>query len=137
MVLIPLALYFLALLLIGISALTSKAAARRFKNVAYLVSTELSFTLIVFSTPNIVTAVCIEAQQGLIFDTSLLWSKALLIAAIAMFLISQCLSYANAEENSELGTFLRKYSKFGVVMPLAFNIRLITITTLLFIFQLT
>lgn len=90
-----------------------------------------------FSTPNIVTALCIEAQKGALASNSLFWSNILLIGALFMLILAHCLSYYSADESSELGTFFRKYSNNGLYMPFIFNIRLVAITIMLFVYQLT
>jgi hypothetical protein len=84
-----------------------------------------------------VTAICIEVQEGVIFDSELPWDKVLLIGGGAMLLVAHFFNLSIAEENPDIGTYLRKHSKMGIYMPIIFNARLITITILLFAYQIT
>ena len=54
-----------------------------------------------------------------------------------MLLVAHFLNFATAFENPDVGTFFRKHSKVGVYAPLIFNIRLIAITVLLFVYHVT
>ena len=60
--------YALAALLLGCSVLTSRTSARKLRNAAFSVGTDMAYALIIFLTPNIVTAICIEAKEGIIFQ---------------------------------------------------------------------
>ena len=50
----------------------------------------------VFSTPNIVTAICIESGEGTIMGTDVGWSKTFLIGAVIMLVGTHIASTANA-----------------------------------------
>jgi hypothetical protein len=67
MVIIAASVFGVAGLLLVLSMLTSKSAARRMKNASSLVATEVGYALVVFTTPNIITALCIEAREGVLF----------------------------------------------------------------------
>ncbi len=55
-------------LLLVLSMLTSKSVAVRVKAVATLIASEVGYTLMVFSAPNIITALCIEVREGVLFE---------------------------------------------------------------------
>jgi hypothetical protein len=55
--------YAVTVFLLIVSTVTSKATSRRFKTAGFMVANELAYGLVVFSTPNIVTAICLEAQK--------------------------------------------------------------------------
>ena len=61
----------------------------------------------------------------------------MLIGAGILLIVAHCLNLATLEENSDVGTFFRKNSKFGLYAPFIFNIRLVAITTLLFAYHIT
>ena len=137
MVLAAAASYLVAGFLLILSLATSKSLSRKFKNGAFLVANELSYTIVVFNTPNMVTAICLEAQAGTILNTDLVWSKGFLVLAMLMLLTSHLLNLSTAYENHDVGTYFRKHSNMGVYMPIIFSIRLIALTTLLFAYHLS
>jgi hypothetical protein len=61
----------------------------------------------------------------------------MLVGAGIMLLITHFLNLSTAEENPDVGIYLRKHSKFGLYMPILFNLRLIILTTLLFAYHIT
>jgi hypothetical protein len=65
------------------------------------------------------------------------WSKAYLIAGMLMLLGSHFLNLSTAEDNPDLGTYFRKHTKISLYMPIIFNLRLIAITILLFVYYIT
>ena len=60
-----------------------------------------------------------------------------MIGAGLMLLIVHFLNLSTAEDNPDVGTFFRKYSKAGIFAPIVFNIRLVAISTLLFVYHIT
>ena len=78
-------------ILLLVSNLTKANASRKLKK-AFLMTNELSYTLVVFSTANMVTALSLESQAGTILDTSLVWSKSLLVCAVIMLLTTHILN---------------------------------------------
>lgn len=69
MVIVAASVFGVALLLLGLSILVGRGSSRRLKHAAYLAASEVGYALMVFSTPNIVTAICIEAREGVLFST--------------------------------------------------------------------
>ena len=59
MIMAPLAFYLLSAIFLLISILTSKSTHRKFKIAAFTIANDIAYMLVVFSTPNIVTALCI------------------------------------------------------------------------------
>ena len=59
MYLITAAVYGIALFLLMISMLTTAGTSKKVKNAAYYVANDLAYALIVFCTPNIISAMCI------------------------------------------------------------------------------
>jgi hypothetical protein len=96
MVLAIASVYGLSLLLVCLSAITTKGVSRRLRNGGFILLNEVGFALVTFSTPNIVTAVCVEFQAGTIFDASLFWSKAFLCVGVASIIISNIIGVINA-----------------------------------------
>jgi hypothetical protein len=137
MVLVAGCIIALAVLLNIASMLTSKSTSRRIKHVGFMVANELAYSVIVFITPSMVTSLCIEVQGGVIFETNPYWSKAFLVGGCLLLVVAHFMQLSTAEENPDVGTFLRKHSKMGIYMPIIFNARLILITTLLFVYQIT
>lgn len=137
MVILAAATFGLAGAILTLSLITSKSTSRKFKNGAFLVANELCYTIVVFSTPNVVTAICLEAQAGTIANTELVWSKGMMVGALMMMLVSHLLNLSTAEENHDVGTYFRKHSKMGVYMPIIFSIKLITLTILLFAYHMS
>ena len=84
-----------------------------------------------------VTALAIEAQEGTIADTSILWSKGFLVGGILILLVSHLLNLSTAEQNPDVGTYFRKHTKIGIYMPIVFNIRLVALTILLFVYHIS
>ena len=84
-----------------------------------------------------VTALAIEAQEGTIADTSILWSKGFLVGGILIILVSHLLNLSTAEQNPDVGTYFRKHTKIGIYMPIVFNIRLVALTILLFVYHIS
>ena len=76
------------------SFITSATLSRKLKRGAFLIANELSYTLVVFSTANMVTALSLESQAGKILDTSLVWSKSLLICSVIMILSTHAINLA-------------------------------------------
>lgn len=97
MVIITGSVFGVAVLLLGLSILVGKASARRLKHASFLVASEVGYSLVVFTTPNIVTAICIEASEGALFSVEYIWSKALLITACCLLLTSHILQLSTAE----------------------------------------
>ncbi len=93
----------------------------------------MGFALVTFSTPNIITALCIEVQAGTIFDASIFWSKAFLCVGVGSIIISNIIGVINAEDSSDVGTFFRLHSKLGVYAALLFNLRLVLLTIFIFV----
>lgn len=97
MVIVAASVFGVAVLLLGLSILVGKASSRRLKHAAYLAASEVGYALMVFSTPNIVTAICIEAREGVLFSVEYLWSKAFLVTACCLLLASHILQLSSAE----------------------------------------
>ena len=54
-----------------------------------------------------------------------------------MILVANFLSYLTVEKSLDVGTYFRKHSKLGLYFPLLFNIRLIAISSLLFVYHIS
>lgn len=54
-----------------------------------------------------------------------------------MLLVAHSIQLATARNNNDVGYFLRSHSNVGVYMPLFFNLRLVVITCLLFVYITT
>lgn len=52
-------IFFIALLFLIVSTMTQKGTNTRVRYVASLIVTELGYTLVIFLSPNIITAICI------------------------------------------------------------------------------
>jgi hypothetical protein len=137
MVIVTLICYVIAGLLFILSLITARSTAWRLKSAAFATANDLCYTLVVFSSPNILTAIYIEIKEGVILDWSLPWSKCFLIVSIFMIIFAHFLNVKTAEKNSDVGTFLQKRRNGAVYMPIIFNIRLLAITTLLFLYHVT
>ena len=59
MIMIPAGVFFLALIFLLFSMLTTKSAHRKFKIAAFMIANEVAYTFVVFSTANMATATCI------------------------------------------------------------------------------
>ena len=59
MLLITLSAYLIAVLLVALSCIVSKGTARKLKGVAFMIANDLCYTIMVFITPNILTAIFI------------------------------------------------------------------------------
>ena len=59
MLLITLSAYLIAALLVALSCIVSKGTARKLKGVAFMIANDLCYTIMVFITPNILTAIFI------------------------------------------------------------------------------
>lgn len=66
-----------------------------------------------------------------------MWSKAYLIGGMLMLLASHFLNLSTAEQNPDVGTYFRKHSKVGVYLPIIFNIRLIAMTVMFFVYYIS
>ena len=137
MVIISACSFGLSAVLLILSFVTSKSTSRKLKNASFLVAIELSYSLVVFSTANMVTALCIESQEGMLLNTELMWSKGMLVGSMVMIAFTHLLYLSTAEDTPDVGTFFRKHTKLGVYCPIIFNVRLLAITTLLFTFHTT
>lgn len=135
MVLAIASVYGLSLLLVCLSAVTTKTPSRRLRSGGFILLNEVGFALVTFSTPNIVTAVCVEFQAGTILDTSVFWSKAFLCMGVVSIIVSNIIGVINAEESSDVGTFFRLHSKLGVYAAVLFNLRLVLLTIFIFLNQ--
>ncbi len=71
-------------------------------------------------------------RSGTLTDTSILWSKAFLCIGVAAIFLSNIISLMNAEDSSDVGTFFRKHSSFGVYASMLFTLRLILLTVFMF-----
>lgn len=92
MVLAIAAVYGLSILLLLLSSVTAKSLSRKLKEGGIVLLNEVGFAIVLFCTPNILTAVCIEIKEGTIFDTSIFWSTAFLIIALSAFLIGNVIN---------------------------------------------
>lgn len=135
MVLAIASVYGLSLLLVCLSAITTKGVSRKLMNGGLILLNEVGFALVTFSTPNIVTAVCVEFQAGTILDTSIFWSKIFLCVGVVSIVLSNIIGIINAEESADVGTFFRLHSKLGVYAALIFNLRLVLLTIFIFLNQ--
>ena len=129
--------YALAAILLIASMLTSKTTGRRIKNLAFIIAMEICYSLVVFITPCMVSAFCIEIHKGVIFHAKPMWSKGFLVGGTVMLLVTHFLNLSTIEDNPDVGTFFRKHSKLGVYAPIMFNLRLITISALLYVYHIT
>ena len=59
MLLITLSAYLIAILLVVLSCIVSKGTARKLKGAAFMIANDLCYTIMVFITPNILTAIFI------------------------------------------------------------------------------
>ncbi len=62
MIILGCSVFGVAAILFLLSMLTAKSTSRRLKNGAVAVANEVGYALVVFSTPNIINAICIEAK---------------------------------------------------------------------------
>lgn len=131
------AVFGVAILLLAISMLTSKSVSRKIKTASSMVAGEVGYALVIFGTPNIITALCIEAQEGVIFQADYIWSKGFLIVSLGLLISAHIVQFSTAEDSPDVGTYLRKHSKSGIYMPIVLSIRTITITVLLFVYHIT
>ena len=137
MILVALAAFFIAALILVLSFLASKNTAKKLRGASYMIANDLCYTLMVFLTPNILTAIFIEIKEGIILDWSVPWSKGFMILAILMLIFAHFLSTYTAHKNSDVGKFLKKKEKTAIHMPFIFNIRLILIIILLFVYHVS
>ena len=137
MVMVALGLYLTGTLLFIISKFTEKGTAQRLRGASFLIVSDLCYALVVFLSPNILTAFFIEAKEGALADWSLPWSKAFLLLAFAMLLFAHVFSVCTAEDSSDVNTFVRGNSKAGVYLPIIFNIRLFGLTFAIFLFYIS
>lgn len=96
MILVTLAVYALAVLLLILSIVTSRITSKRFKKASFYLANDIAYALVVFSTPNIVTALCLEIQEETITGTGLPWSRILLIGSCVILVIAHFLNLATA-----------------------------------------
>ncbi len=59
MIILALSVYVVAIIFLLISSITSKNLSRRLKKTAFNIASEIGYTLAVFTTPNIITGICI------------------------------------------------------------------------------
>ena len=97
MIIIALSLYILSGILLTVSFFTSLGHQKRLKKVAFVIADDLCYSIIVFITPSVLTAICLEMKHGVFFDWSLPWSKLLLIAGIFMFFGAHALNIKTAD----------------------------------------
>jgi len=62
MLIIACIIFFLALLFLIFSLLTQKGTATRIRYISSIIASEPAYTLVVFLSPNIITAICLEAN---------------------------------------------------------------------------
>ena len=135
MVIITAGVYAIAVVLLIISMLVAKGTSKRIKKASYYVATELAYALVVFSTPNMVTSICLEIKEGTIADSGMVWSRLMFIGSCVMFVVAHFLNLATAEQNMDIGTFFRSKSRISAYVPVIFNIRLILLTLMLFLYH--
>jgi cysteine-rich repeat protein len=136
MVVAAYAVYALAFLLLLLSGLAKKGTAHRIRYTSFFMATDIAYTLVVFLSPSILTAFCIEVKEGIVFDWSMEWSNAFMVAALLMFGVAHCVSLATATDSTDVDTFVVK-TKAGIYMPIAFNVRLTVLSILLFFYHLS
>ena len=61
----------------------------------------------------------------------------MLVTAMMMLIITHVMNLSSADENPDVGTYFRRHTKMGVYMPIIFNIRLFSLTILLFAYHIT
>ena len=136
MLIIIIATYLIALIFLSCSATATKqGTVTRLRYVAFIIANDICYFLVVFLTPNIITAIGLEIRSGILFDWSLPWSKGFLIASIFLVILAHVVSISKIKENSDLGTFFNKDNRIGIYLPIIFNIRLFSITILIFIYH--
>ena len=59
-------------------------------------ASDIGYALLVFCTPNVITSLAIESSSGTILDTSLPWSKGLLIGTLVLMLGAHIASIVKA-----------------------------------------
>ena len=59
MTILTAAVFAVAIVLLIVSLLISRGASKRLKKAAYYIATEIGYALVVFSTPNIITSLCL------------------------------------------------------------------------------
>ena len=92
MLLVVIAVYIVALAFYAASFVAwHKNTVDRLKYVAFLIATDIGYSLVVFLTPNILTALCLELKHGVFFQWTLSWSKLFLIISILLFLFAHTL----------------------------------------------
>lgn len=87
--------YALALSMLFCSRLGCESTARRLRKAAYTVS-EAGYTLTVFCTPNIVTALCIEASEGAVLEGPV-WSIVCAAVSVSSIVFTHLFHSATAE----------------------------------------
>ena len=68
---------------------------------------------------------------------TLIWSKLLSFGTFTMILIVHFINLATVDDNSDIGTYLRSKSKYSPYFPIIFNMKLVVLTILLFIFHIS
>ena len=87
MIVLTASIYVIGLLFYIISGVTVRALSRKMKNIGDFFVNNIGFTLMIFCTPNMITALCIEIKENSFIDTSLVWSKGLMIISIILILV--------------------------------------------------
>jgi hypothetical protein len=136
MIFIAYGLYALALITLLVSRLAQKGTRWRIARVAFILATDVCYSVVVYLSPNIFSAICIEIREGDILNWNLAWSDCLLVLSLFVFLLAHVVNTVTATRSRDLNTFFN-YNKVGMYIPIVFNIRLIAITILLFAYQLS
>ena len=89
MIIVTVGVYFIALVFLGFSAsATKEGTISRLRYVAFIIANDICYFLVVFLTPNILTAIGLEIRSGIFLDWRLPWSKGFLIASVGLFILA-------------------------------------------------
>lgn len=136
MIIVTAGVYLIALVFLGFSAsATKEGTISRLRYVAFVIANDICYFLVVFLTPNILTAIGLEIRSGIFLNWSLPWSKGFLIASVGLFILAHTVCICKIEDSSDLGTFFNKDLKTGIYLPIIFNIRLLSISLLIFLYH--
>ena len=72
--------------------LVSKSITKKFKNAGFYIVNSICYTLVVFCTPNFITAFLIEVKEDTISENKFAWSKLFMVGTVIMFIVTHFLS---------------------------------------------
>ena len=96
MFLITMCTYGIAVILIVLLVFTPTNAAKRIKNVAFYIANDISYALVVFCIPSVITAICLEISEGTSTGSEVPWSRFFFVGSIIMLVVAHLLNLAFA-----------------------------------------